>query len=481
MIKQRRLPIKLIKHYLLRSTLTFAVISVGLVFSARYFILNTFSAQRDLLASFAEVEDYLIGLGWTLFLVLLAYSAWTAQVYFRPLGRLIGPSPNDDDFSSADPGEWGELERRLERMQTDLSEKTKRLERERKELRSLLDAAPDPILAIDRSQRDLFYNDRFAQAFHLSEDAKKKSHLLTDLFRSPDVLMAYRSVLETGGPYFRDLVLSAPKSERTLHFSLAVSPLRDDEKDDVYGAIGVFRDISAQKSAEQVRIEFVANASHELRTPLTSIKGYLETVRSDLQSEQNVESLQHLAIIARNVDRLMALVTDLLDLSTLESGAPLKITPVYLHELTDSVMRQLEPKRAEKNLSVKIQIEAESLHADHRRVEQVLSNLLVNAIKYIPANETIEILWRLDPGSNDVLLSVRDTGPGIAPEHQARLFERFYRVDQGRARDQGGTGLGLAIVKHIMINHGGSVDLRSAPGQGAEFICRFPQASEPKS
>jgi two-component system phosphate regulon sensor histidine kinase PhoR len=121
------------------------------------------------------------------------------------------------------------------------------------------------------------------------------------------------------------------------------------------------------------------------------------------------------------------------------------------------------------------EIKAPTVVADAQRIEQVLSNLLINAHKYTPPGSRITVLW--EPQGRDVLLKVRDTGPGIPVEHHSRLFERFYRVDKARAREQGGTGLGLAIVKHIMQRHEGSIWVESKPGEGAVFICRFPGAT----
>jgi two-component system phosphate regulon sensor histidine kinase PhoR len=177
----------------------------------------------------------------------------------------------------------------------------------------------------------------------------------------------------------------------------------------------------------------------------------------------------------RNVDRLMALISDLLDLSSLESadeeGAFQKAS-VRTAEVTERALAQVEKRRAEKNIEIVTRFGADRVDADLRRLEQVLVNLLENAVKYIPAERRIEVAWEARP--EGVFLHVRDNGQGIPAEHLPRLFERFYRVDQARSREAGGTGLGLAIVKHIMQRHGGAVWVMSEVGQGTEFVCRFP-------
>ena len=172
-----------------------------------------------------------------------------------------------------------------------------------------------------------------------------------------------------------------------------------------------------------IRIEFVANASHELRTPITSIKGYVETLREDMKSGRHETATQFLEIISKNTDRLTFLVNDLLDLSALDSGARLTKTLVPVREITESVIKQLDPKRVSRKLEIQAHFGAESVLADPIRLEQVLVNLVHNAIKYIPEGKRIDIYW--DVAGKSTLLHVKDNGPGVALEHQGRLFERF--------------------------------------------------------
>jgi two-component system phosphate regulon sensor histidine kinase PhoR len=233
--------------------------------------------------------------------------------------------------------------------------------------------------------------------------------------------------------------------------------------------------IIALKKAEKMRIEFVANVSHELRTPLTSIKGYAETLLQDLE-EGRVPDPDFLKIILKNSDRLLALINDLLDLSAIESGADeLHPAVLDLKEVTEHVVLHVETLAQKKQTKIVSEIYTPQVVADPKRLEQVLTNLIDNAIKYCPPNSEIRVKWNEE--ADFIVLRVSDNGPGIAEKYLDRLFERFYRLDKGRSREMGGTGLGLSIVKHVMQRHNGTVNAESNLGEGTTFVCRFPKSS----
>ena len=231
-----------------------------------------------------------------------------------------------------------------------------------------------------------------------------------------------------------------------------------------------------ERRTQDLREDFVANVSHELRTPLTSIKGFADTLLLDAD-EGKAADREFLKIIARNASRLLTLINDLLDLSALDAkGGDIQKIPVRVRELTEGAARQLEGAFKDKPHTVRVVCDLDEVSADPERLEQVIVNLISNARKYTPAGGVIEVNWSKEPDGT-ALFKVTDNGPGIAREHHGRLFERFYRVDAGRGRDEGGTGLGLSIVKHIMDLHGGSLGVESTVGQGATFWCRFPHQS----
>lgn len=370
-------------------------------------------------------------------------------------------------------GEWSELEMSIDDMRKDLESKTESLNLERQELSTLMGAISDAVLSVDSDGAPLYFNSRFEVLFGppgaYSQDVRGVR--LFEMFRDPDILNAFHGAIKLGkmGTALAVPVVMSSDGARRF-FSLSVSPLKK-PNGKIYGAIGIFHDVTELKAAEQMRIDFVANVSHELRTPLTSIKGYTDTIVGDVKQGRAIVP-EFLGTIARNVDRLMGLINDLLDLSSLESGEILQKTKLSTEEFTARVISQLRPALENKKHSAKVDVVAPFVTADPRRLEQVLVNLLDNAIKYTPQGGKVMVHWLADATS--VYLRVSDTGPGIPPEHHSRLFERFYRVDKARSRELGGTGLGLAIVKHIMQRHEGAIWVESKQGQGATFICRFP-------
>lgn len=341
------------------------------------------------------------------------------------------------------------------------------LSRESIGLQILESLISDPVLAIDRSQKIVFGNQALWKHFG-------KGTTLSELFRVPEVLDTFKSAIEKKTPIQSDPILiptlATPSlaSEEKQYFQCFAIPFEP------LGAIGLLREVTRYVQTEKMRIDFVANVSHELRTPLTSIKSYIDTMEMDVKSGKPVP-LDFLKIVRNNSDRLISLVQDLLDLSSLESNDFTK-EPLSKWEVdTDSITQRVLSQWAKNSKAVTIEtnFSARTVLADELRTEQVLTNLLSNAIKYTPQGGKITISWEND--STSTILKISDTGPGISHAHQARIFERFYRVDKARSRELGGTGLGLAIVKHIMMRHGGSAEVSSEPPHGTTFICKFPR------
>ncbi|MCM2324506.1 MAG: ATP-binding protein [Oligoflexia bacterium] len=363
-------------------------------------------------------------------------------------------------------GEWLELEDYLNGIQKELQTKVDTLELERERQATIINSISDALVAVDRDGRILFHNQRLAD---LCGQADLRRSSYWELFRLPEIVEAFTGAVREG-KYITTGAVALRSGDSDRFYSVAVSPLVKGAE--VYGAVAVFHDVSELKHAEQMRIDFVANVSHELRTPLTAIKGYSDTLLSDVEAGRGVDP-GFLTSITRNSDRLMTLVEDLLDLSSLESSEVLNIEPLSTEEVTNRVLNQLKRVFEKKSHRISTRFEAAQVFADQRRLEQVLINLLDNAAKYTPSAGEIGIVWREQAGAS--VIEVSDTGPGIPSEHLPRLFERFYRVDKARSRELGGSGLGLAIVKHIMQRHGGSVSVMSTLGKGSVFSCRFPR------
>jgi two-component system, OmpR family, phosphate regulon sensor histidine kinase PhoR len=247
-----------------------------------------------------------------------------------------------------------------------------------------------------------------------------------------------------------------------------------DRNGEPQGVILVFHDLTRIKQLENTRKDFVANVSHELRTPLSMIKGYVETLL-DGAKDDPVVAARFLQTIRKHTDRLAFLIEDLLTISQLESGrSTLNLKRFPLRPLVDGVFTDLQTRAMEKRMGLHNEMPPDlETRADADRIQQVLFNLVDNAIKYGPTNGQVRITGE-PVDQQQVRISVQDDGVGIPPEARERVFERFYRVDRARSREEGGTGLGLAIVKHIIQHHGGEVWVESEPGRGATFCFTLP-------
>jgi two-component system phosphate regulon sensor histidine kinase PhoR len=325
------------------------------------------------------------------------------------------------------------------------------------------------LLLLDRTRKIYLANRTFKTLFNLKVEVRGKTivealrlHELDELLSRVD---AEQQVL--------DYEIKLPDlHERWLQVNAAAITNAAGERE---GTILVFHDLTRLKQLERQREEFVANVSHELRTPLSLIKGYVETLLDGARNDPAVAE-RFLKIIERNANRLDLLIQDLLTISALESGRmKLELQPVNLRSLAEKVLTDLQAKAENKSVTLANELPELNANGDVNRLDQVLANLVDNAIKYGRAEGTVAVGGqRREDGRLEIF--VRDDGPGIPPESINRVFERFYRVDKARSRDQGGTGLGLAIVKHIVQAHDGEVWAQSEPGRGATFFFTLPAA-----
>jgi two-component system phosphate regulon sensor histidine kinase PhoR len=237
-----------------------------------------------------------------------------------------------------------------------------------------------------------------------------------------------------------------------------------------------FHDLTPLRRVEDMRADFVANASHELRTPLAALSGFIETLQGPARDDAGARE-RFLAIMGAQARRMARLIDDLLSLSRIELKAHVRPAhPVDLAPIVRQVADGLQTLARDRGVEVKIALPPEPLlvRGDRDELIRVFENLIENALKYGAAGKRVEITLARNTGDSEVAVSVRDHGPGIAPEHLPRLTERFYRVDVTESRAQGGTGLGLALVKHIVHRHRGRLTIDSAPGKGATFTVRLP-------
>jgi two-component system phosphate regulon sensor histidine kinase PhoR len=294
----------------------------------------------------------------------------------------------------------------------------------------------------------------------LSASGRAAGLTLLEVTRSGELAEAVRRALEGTA---RRLELALP--HRAL--SVQLTPLLRGE------VLCLARDVTEERRAAATRRDFVANASHELRTPVAAIRGAAETLLAGAL-EQPEAARGFVEIVHRQAERLSRLTQDLLDLSRLESRQwRFEVAPVDLAALGRLVAELHGPSARKKGLELRVALPPGlAVMADGRALEQVVVNLVDNAIKY---TSTGSVELAAEARGEDAVLTVTDTGPGIEPHHLARLFERFYRVDAGRAREAGGTGLGLAIAKHLVQGMRGEIDVASG-ADGTRFTVRLPAA-----
>ncbi len=342
------------------------------------------------------------------------------------------------------------------------------------EVSSLLEATlagmREGLLVVDKDMRVVASNPAAHKLFNPSVPALQ-SQRLTELTRNPAIYSAFLDGLK--GIERSGVKVETHGPERQI-FDLRVVPIGNVNGNGAKGALGVFFDITRTERLEHVRQEFLSNVSHELRTPLTAIIAFVETLETGAMEDPE-SSQRFLSIIRKNASRMHGLIDDILELTAIEGGnVQLRAAPVPLHSLVQDVCASLAAKAAASNVTLKNNVAAEvTVQADARRLEQMLTNLVDNGIKFSRENGTVVISH--ESGTRDHIL-VHDNGDGIPAQHLERLFERFYRVDRARSRDMGGTGLGLAIVKHLALLHGGEVTVTSELGKGSTFTIHLPKA-----
>ncbi len=365
--------------------------------------------------------------------------------------------------------EIGVLGTAFNRMQDELARRVRQSEEYGQRLETVLRSMIEGVIVVDADERVLLANAASERllGFGTSNFAGRP---LRDATRNREVLQAVSGALKSNsveetefelpGPHRRIVALRAIRLPGTPH----------------PGAVAVLRDMTELRALERMRSEFVANVSHELKTPLAAIKAYAETLRLGAihDEEHNVDFVNR---IEQHTDRLHQLILDLLALARVEAGREtLEIADLVLTDVVESCIAEFQEAAAAKNiaLGMKPPENVVRVRGEEEALRTILTNLIDNAIKYTDDDGSVSIRWWSEDRA--AVLEVSDTGIGIAPEDQARVFERFYRVDKARSRELGGTGLGLAIVKHLTQALGGSVHISSTLGEGTAFQVRLPSA-----
>jgi len=404
-------------------------------------------------------------------LIAIAFSLVLSRVTSKPLREMAEMAANigkDDQFRRIpvySRDEIGALARVLNDMAGRIESQMHSLAAEKRRLGTILRGMGEGVMVASSNGTITLVNPAFREMFAINGDIEGKN--LIEISRNPDLQSAFYDLSQSGGELIREIFILP--GERTLLTHWV--PLNMSSGDN--GVVAVFHDITDMKYVENMRRDFVANVSHELRTPVSVIKGYAETLMMDgMISSEPDKASRFAGIIHNHAERLTSLINDILTLSYLESkSAAMELNPLEVSGTANKACMLLAEHAAAKHILLTNEIEPglPKVLADQGRLEQVLVNLIDNAIKYTPENGTVRIYSEQCPGV--LKISVSDTGIGIPAKDLPRVFERFYRVDAARSREQGGTGLGLSIAKHIMQLHGGELTVASTPGKGSTFTC----------
>ena len=357
-------------------------------------------------------------------------------------------------------GVWADVFARLYRTHRATAQNESRLLENEERFRRTISALPEGIVLIDVTLQIDWCNPVAEQHLGISLRADQGLRV-TNLVRDPEFVGYLTSA------HFDQALVFQPMSRPGLALEVRVVEF------ELARSILITRDITQRERVDAVRRDFIANVSHELRTPLTVVNGFLETL-IDAQSENSTTRQRHLQLMHEQAQRMHRLVEDLLTLSRLESReSPLADEVVDVRDLVREVADEARALSLSRH-QIDVDLTPGFVLGSREELRSAFANIVSNAVRYTPEGGTILLAWRED--ANGGRFEVTDTGIGIAPEHIARLTERFYRVDKSRSRETGGTGLGLAIVKHVLLRHGGHLEVQSEIGRGSTFSAVLPAA-----
>jgi len=406
-------------------------------------------------------------------LLLGLYASWRVTSPLASItgaARAIAQGKFDERVAISARDEVGDLARSFNTMRDELEQRVKTITTDRSRVLAILSSMVEGVVAVDSDERIVHMNAVAGSLLGVrpEEVAGKR---LWEATRFQEVNEALAQSMREATSVRGEARLIGEKLDRVIEVNAA--PLRGGDGGTA-GAVVVLHDVTELRRLEEVRREFVANVSHELKTPLTAIRGMVETLIDDAAIEP-AKREHFLSRIHDQTLRLSALVTDLLTLSRVESrGSALERERFDLREIAAESARTVAPAMEERGLAFELSQPAEAVLVvgDRGALAQAVNNLLDNAVKYTPPGGRVRL--SVARAGEMACVEVRDTGIGIEPREQERIFERFYRVDKGRSRDLGGTGLGLSIVRNVARVHGGRVSVDSAPGQGSVFSIFIP-------
>ena len=370
--------------------------------------------------------------------------------------------------------EWRSLSDAFRSMQTEMEAREQRIVRGRDRLQAVLSSMIEGVVAISPVGEIRIANRAACKMFGF-EESELRTRKFIEVVRDPNLAAALTKAQTEMTFATTEFQTSDEDTRRTISARASVLPVQNPDEDETPGVVVVLNDITDLRNLELMRQDFAANVSHELKTPLASIRAYAETLKMGAINDKG-KNIQFVAEIERQADFLNQQIQDLLQIARIESGNHVwDIESVDLNEEIQRCVDKFETLAANGKVSLTFDpsLENPRARADIEGIQTLLGNLISNALNHTPAGGVINVSARYQDDS--AVLEVNDTGIGIAPEHHARIFERFYRVDKARSRDKGGTGLGLSIVKHLAQSFGGSIEFESEPGKGTSFRIKLPK------
>lgn len=418
-----------------------------------------------------------LGIGSVLLISSLLISGWVSWWVTRPLLAIrAGVSRfTQGQFDRKIPAchlkDANELADELNRMADRLDDRIRKVEQQREEENALLGCMVEGVVAVDHQREILRMNGAAAELLGVDDLQAAKGKSVLSYLRTPAWVALLDRVLGGESPVEGYIEVEEGKRMLQVHGVALKGPQQKD-----LGALLVFTDVTEISKIDTMQREFVANVSHELKTPITSIAGFAETLVENPDEDEATRHRFH-EIILKQVERLQTIISDILSLASLENGMrhpeqEMEVMP--LREVLENAVQPCQTMASRKSITIDLECEdKETVEVYAFFLEQAVMNLVDNAIKYSEEGATVSVVGRC---TTDLIeIGVTDDGPGIAPEHHARLWERFYRVDRGRSRRLGGTGLGLAIVRRVALLHGGRCELKSQLGEGSTFTLLLPR------
>ena len=403
------------------------------------------------------LQPMLVVLAAALILALFLAKRISARIV-APLNRLDLEKPLENDTYE----ELSPLLTRINQQRRQIDAQLRTLQQKKDEFDQITASMNESLVLMNEKGTVLSINPAARALFHAEPDCVGRDFLTVE--RSHEISCAIRRALEEGHAELR-----VERGGREYQLDIS----RIESEGTVIGAVLLAFDVTEQAFAERNRREFTANVSHELKTPLQSIMGSAELIENGLVKQEDMP--RFVGHIRTEAARLVTLIEDIIRLSQLDEGGELPFEPVDLKKLAEEASASLASAAAEKQVTIRVHGDDRQITTVRRLASEIINNLCDNAVKYNREGGSVDVT--IDGTAHGAVVTVQDTGIGIPPEHQSRVFERFYRVDKSHSRQSGGTGLGLSIVKHAVQYLGGRIELESQPGKGTTMRVHFPDGN----